>query len=402
MKLRCLTSTLLAAALATVLACGVAPDSEPPKPRVGVDTLHRALAQRDELERTYQLTRFLRSLGPEDVDAALAALEEHRVGITKDEVRLFMLAWTRFDAPGAFATARGWPTDWRNVLMEQAMRAWGFRDGHAALAALESVEDEALRTRLRIAMVEGWVSSEDRIGVSEYAASVEDLRRRNRLAFRLAGETMRDGPDAVIAWVEAIPDDAPNDFKSSVFAHAAGMVARADPSRVATWYEKSLNEPYSRGSLRNIASKWAEHHDPKALIEWLESLPLDETRASERPAAVAAAVRAWAADRPAQAEAWLQSLDPSPTRDRAIAEFANATAESDPAKAVEWVGRIEEETQRRKSLLRSTRAWFKQDRPSAEAWLAHAELPDGWRKQILDNLPRPERRTRVRKAPLDG
>ena len=71
-------------------------------------------SERHALARLYLLTRFLRALGPAALPAALAEVEAHRVGITADQVRLFMLAWTRFDAPGAFKAAQNWPTRWKN------------------------------------------------------------------------------------------------------------------------------------------------------------------------------------------------------------------------------------------------------------------------------------------------
>ncbi len=86
---------------------GVA-QSAPPSP--GLDVLTAALEERDELERTYLLTSYLRSLVPESLPAALAEIEKHRVGVTEGEVRLLMLAWTRFDGPGAFKAASEWPT----------------------------------------------------------------------------------------------------------------------------------------------------------------------------------------------------------------------------------------------------------------------------------------------------
>ena len=61
------------------------------------------------------------------------------------------------------------------------MQAWGYNDGRAAIAESEQIEDEELREKLQIALVSGWISSHDRLGASEYAATVSDPRRRTRL-----------------------------------------------------------------------------------------------------------------------------------------------------------------------------------------------------------------------------
>jgi hypothetical protein len=367
---------------------GCSQDDESSPSRPGLETLSTALGERDELERTYLLTSFLRTLRPEDMPLALAEVEKNRAGIDADEVRLFMLAWTRFDGPGAFATARDWPTPWKTILMEQAMQAWGYNDGRAALAESEQIEDEALREKLQIALVSGWISSHDRLGASEYAATVSEPRRRTRLALRLAGEAKRDGVEAVIAWADAVPEDAPNDFKEAVFSHAAGVIARIDPKRVTTWYEGQMKYAYTSLGLRSIAGKWAQFHDPGALITWLDSLPIEEARESERVGAVGMAFRTWAPLAPDEAEAWLESASAGPTRDVAIDEFARATVDTDPTNAVRWVGQITDDELRRTRTLRYTRLWFAQDPDAAETWLETADIPKAWQNQIMNNMPR--------------
>ena len=379
---------VLALVLTAGLCVGCSPGLDSAASRPDLDTLRAALTERDELERTYLLTSFLRGLGPEDLPAVLAEVEKHRVGITADEVRLLMLAWTRFDAPGAFAAARDWPTPWKAVLMEQAMHAWGFNDGRAALAECEGIEDEELQELLRSALVEGWVASHDRLGAAEYAATVPEGRRRNRLGLRLVGQTMRDGPEAVIAWADALPLDLPNDFKQTAFFHAAFAVARLDPGLVAPWYELHIKQPYSATALRNIASGWAQYHDALALLAWLETLPLEEEREAERADAFRAAFRAWATGSSGETEAWLESAPPSPTRNVAIEEFARATVDAAPLKAMQWIAQIEDEERRRKGTLRYTRKWFRQDPEAAQIWLAGADIPSDWRQQILNNAPR--------------
>jgi hypothetical protein len=379
------------AILAAGLGLGCSQGSESPPPRPDLDTLRAGLGERDELERLYLLTSFLRTLGPEDVPPALAEVEKHRAGFDKEEVRLLMLAWTRFDGPGAFATARDWPTPWKSILMEEAMHAWGFNDGRAALAECEQIENEKLRGRLRAALLSGWVSSHDRQGATEFAATVSGPKRRSRLALRLAGEAKREGPDAVIAWADAVPEDAPNEFKETVFGMAAGAVALLDPESAAAWYESRMQHWYTTSGLYNIAGKWAQFHDPKTLIAWIETLPIEEARESERTDALKVAFRSWAAEAPGEVEAWLETAPGGPIRDMAIDEFARATADASPAGAVRWAEQIEDEKLRRHRILRYSREWFVQDSDAAGAWLEEADISDGSRQQILDNWPRAKR-----------
>ncbi len=398
MKLRMLGVAILAAGLG--LGCSQGSESSPPRP--DLDTLRAGLGERDELERLYLLTSFLRTLGPEDVPPTLAEVEKHRAGFDKEEVRLLMLAWTRFDGPGAFATARDWPTPWKSILVEEAMHAWGFNDGRAALAEWEQIENEELRQRLLAALLSGWVSSHDRQGASEFAATVSNVRRRTRFALRLAGQAKRDGPDAVIAWADAVPEDAPNQFKEVVFATAAGAIAALDPERVAPWYESRMQHWYATSGLLNIAGKWAHFHDPKTLIAWIETLPIEEARENERTEAVRVAFRSWAAKAPGEVEAWLETASGGPIRDGAIDALARATADASPAEALRWAGQIEDEELRRKRRLRYSRRWFVKDPDAARAWLAGEDVTPGFRQQVLNNWPNAKRRGGAKNTESDG
>lgn len=376
--------------------CANSPQSASPPP--DLDTFRAALAESDELERTYLLTSFLRTLRSEDMPSVLAEVEQHRAGFDSDQVRLLMLGWTRFDGPAAFETAWNWPTPWKSILMEEAMHAWGYNDGPAALARCEQIEDVELQESLRQKVMAGWVSSRDRLGAAAYAATVSKPRRRTRLARRLAGEAMRDGPDAVIAWADAIPDDAPNDFKATAFSLGAGVVAKHDPARAAAWYERQMKHPYTSTALRTIASKWAQYHDPENLLEWMTALPVEPERELERADAVRTAYRIWAAEELEKAGAWLQSMPDGPARDAAIDEMARATVDESPRAALHWAVQIEDKDLLRKRTLRYTRRWFVEDPGAARAWIEAADLTPEVREHIEENLPSSSGRVSRNKA----
>jgi len=289
-----------------------------------VASFREALLAHDELTRAHRMSAFLQQLDPDTLPAALEALEANSIGMSRQEVRLFLLAWSRFDAPGAFAWARDWNGRWRDTLMPEAMYAWGFRDARAALRELDAMDDAALRDRLRPSLFEGWMRSEDRAGASEAVAAIEDPRQRGRLTFLLAGETMRDGPEAMLLWADSIAPDAPNNFKTGAFNQAAVMVARTDPQRAADWYLLHRDRPYSKGALNGIARAWAGRHDPQALFDWLLSLPTDGERAKETDDAIASGFRVWLRRDPEQAEAWLIAAQPDPRLEPAAQVLARA------------------------------------------------------------------------------
>jgi len=369
-----------------MLACSQGSESTGSGP--GLEVLQAALVERDPLERRYLLTSFLRSMGPEDASPVRTEFEKHRVGVEAKEVYLWMLAWTRFDGPGAFATARDWPTSWRSILMEETMRAWGFNDGRAALAETEKIEDEKLRERLLQLMVSGWLASPDRLGVSEYVATIENGKSRSRLAFKLAGEAKRDGADAVIAWVDSVPEDAPNGFKTSAFVFGSGALASLDPERAARWYEANMGRPYIKKSMTQIARKWAHYHDPRAAVEWIGSPPLEETNENERAEAYRSAFRTWAAVTPEEVEAWLENASAGPAMDSAIVAYSRTIGDETPGVALRWTEQIEDPKLRLKDTLKYSRRRFLQEPDAFRAWFEAADLPPDWRQQVEANLPR--------------
>jgi hypothetical protein len=240
-------------------------------------------------------------------------------------------------------------------------------------------------------IVEGWLRSDDsdaRQGVAEYIAAIEEPRRRGRLTFLLAAEIMRDGAEKVMRWAEAVPEDAPNDFKQGAFYRASSLVAHEDPLRAAEWFEAHRTRPYSAGSLSGIADEWARRHSPPGLFDWLRNLPTDEGEgADERAAAIGDGFRLWLGRAPQEAEAWLSSELPDPELDPAVVELASQLSRSSPGSALEWAARIHDEKLRRNKLIRVGRVGWRADPEAVTAWLEKSDLPPELRKQIQRGRP---------------
>jgi hypothetical protein len=354
-----------------------------------LDSFRAALRERDALERAYGTSAFLRELDPGELPEALDAVEKAYLGMTPADVRVFMHAWARFDPAGALAWARNWPTAWSTKLTQEAAYAWGFHDGPGALHALEELDDPELQRSLRPSVLEGWLHSNDRQGVGDYVANVDDPRIRRRLTFTLASEVMKDGADEVIRWAEAIPEDSPNLFKQGTFYHGASVIAASEPRRAAEWFEAHREKWYSEGSLPEIARKWTLHHDAPAAFAWLRSLPPNEARADERARATAIAFRVWHRRDPAAAEAWLRGELPDPGLDPAVEELARALAAESPGDAAALALGIENEKLRRRLVTQIGQLWLEKEPAAASAWLAQSGLPEPVRKAILEGRRRP-------------
>jgi hypothetical protein len=223
---------------------------------------------------------------------------------------------------------------------------------------------------------DAWLHSDNKDSIAEYIAYFPDVRRRGRLYFLLAGEIMvSDGADAAMRWVEAIPDDAPNNFKLGLFDHVANMVAAQDPEKAANWFLAHRTQPYSEGGLDGIARRWAQQDAPAAMA-WLLALSPDGLRAGERDKAIGGAFRKWIQLNQGRAEKWLNNHLPNPELDPAIYEAVRRLMPIDVAKSMEWARRLEDRKQRNNQTVRVGVRWRNKDPEAFDDWLKENEIPE--------------------------
>ena len=123
--------------------------------------------------------------------------------------------------------------------MEAAAYGWARLDPQAAREAVESAlggrnSDEPLLENL----VDGWAHS-GAPGLVNYLMELPRGQLREWLTSVALGSYQRvHGSDSILALAEAVPDDAAERFKRTIFRRAAGMVANRDPS-AAAWTRSS-------------------------------------------------------------------------------------------------------------------------------------------------------------------
>ncbi len=263
-------------------------------------SLRWALEDPDWLTRSYRMSAYLEGLGPENLPEALELLEANLPWLTTDEIRLFMLAWSRFDPAGALERALAWPHPFSRNGAGAALYAWAFRDPQAALSAFQSLEGSLPRDFLEGRLIAGWAHSPRKESASDYIASLPEGTRRLSYLAMLAWELSKQGPDAVVRWAEAVPD-SDLQFKTAVFFKAASTLAGIDPPTTAEWLRHHWERPYAEGAARVVARSWAAG-DPPAAMAWLATVPDD----GSREALLIETGRAWLHRDPAAARAWVE------------------------------------------------------------------------------------------------
>jgi len=363
-----------------------------------------AFGEFEPVQRAYLISRSLSNLGPDNLPELLDAMKVRRMGIVKEEVRLVMVAWARFDPRGAWEWANEGELNWRPTLTDQAIYAWAYHDGPAARRVVEEIEEPTRRVRLRASMIDGWLRSTDKDGVSDYIANFDDVRRRGRLIFLLVGEVMMErGRDGAMRWVEAVPEDAPNGFKAAVFQNLVKLIAADDPRFAADWFLEHATRPYSQGGLEGIARRCAQHQkSPGWIFEWLLALDVDGVEPEEIDAAIEGGFRAWMQTNSEAAQAWLNSALPNPALDVATREAARYLLAQSPDVAMQWVQRIDDEHARLKQAVPVGRKWREKDPEALEAWLSESDLPEDVQQKILKVPVSPIRLNRAPKAAAAG
>jgi hypothetical protein len=91
----------------------------------------------------------------------------------------------------------------------------------------------------------------------------------------------------------------------------------------------------------------------------------------------------WAAENPAQAGEWTQSLPPGDLRESAIQAYVDAALHWSPDLATQQAATIADDSARNRKLQDCLTQWLAISPASARAWLKSAHLPREFKEQYL-------------------
>jgi hypothetical protein len=371
-----------------------------------VEQFRAALREHDPAKRSRGLVEFLDDFGPNDVDETIQVLEANRIGVVEYEMKLIMFSWTRFDPAAALAWARA--DDWGKPGMSErvALFTWGFHDPHGAIANLQEREQYKPDSKLVDAVVTGWSRNGDLQGVTDFLIAMPPSRSRSMLANNLVALISNSSIDAAIAWADAVPVDAPGQFKRVAYMRTMSAVGQRDPERAMRWYEDHRGDEYTETALDILARRYVEYHVPSAFFIWLQELPPIpvEFDATERAGAIAVGFRAWLRRDEKNATSWLEDQAILPRAlDPAVAEMARHLSRHPrhpkPRMAIAWAERIQDPEFMRKTIVPIARNWQVANPEEMQAWLSASDLPQDLRTEILTPKKKPAR-TAVRASPV--
>lgn len=341
--------------------------------------IREILLEPDTFARTEALARRLSELGPESMEQVRDAYDGVLLDQGDTELVLFGEWWGGFDPNAALKwTDHHWNTRESVPVLRGVMRAWGRSDPVGAIGIAAVVAPNDIQRRLWIDYVlRGWDESVVD-GALSYAESLAPGPERQwALTVVTRRRVMRDGPELVIAWAEALPDEPDPALKLNAFRRVAGSVAEVDVDLAVAFVERHMDGPYAKGLVERVGARWV-NRDPEAAMRWLSSLPAGAARDD----GVMETYRAWLARDRAAAQAWVPATPHDVWLDPAVALYARSISLQDPHRALDWAGGIADIDLRHGTVGGIARKWLMREPGSAEAWLAQSGLPEDLIRKI--------------------
>lgn len=347
--------------------------------RASVRSFERAMAERDPVRRSFEISRSLRDIDAAGITDVVRAVESAGFWFDPQEHQLLMAAWVQIDqtSPVDWAFARPGTLTWRARIA--VVDALGFADPPRARWLISSLDLSDDTELLHLHMIQGWARSEHKDSLTRYIVNLPQGIPRQQATKALISEILKGGADELIAWVDAIPVDAERQFKRAAFQKAANAIARVAPTRAALWLDEHLGNRYAVGAPKVVAIRWLER-DPPAAMDWLVTIT-EKTRGADL---VKQSFSSWTKIDSEAAEQWALAASPAPGVDPAVRVLVRRYFDTRPAEAMEWAHRIHDPTTRTRVLASAGRSWLRADPEAFMTWLPESGLESQIRDLILN------------------
>jgi len=341
--------------------------------------LQGILLEMDTKVRTQQLMAFFEDLEPDNARVVVGTYDRLFPFVDEVAVTLFADWWARADPEASVARFPKGFAMHKDLALKTIMRRWGQDDPIVAMERLNEIGPGYAFESGLFPLVEGWVNSGDD-SIWQYVEAMGIGPRRQQVMATVVEQLVfRRGSEAAIRIVEAIPDDAENNFKLQFFRRLAGALAILDPEKASLWAERHRGSPFGEGLIRHVVARWGARQ-PSLAMSWVAGLPADKEQAE----ALSLAFGMWARrDREAAME-WVRRAGYSPEIDSLWAAYAVMVGRDDPAAGLSLVEQVMDEDDRNRDLVRIAIEWMQQDPAAAQIWLDEAEVDPVLRERILN------------------
>lgn len=228
---------------------------------------------------------------------------------------------------------------WRNALavrdrearqsgLYMVARDWTMQDPHAAIRAIESLQNRSERDQLLQHAVQTWSEKNPREAVEWVFERPPSMQRTQLLAQALSAFVTQEPTSAVTMLDRLSPGE-----RQHMMPQVLMTWASADPQAAAAWLEKQDDPQTYQRALGMIASVYVER-DPDEALRWAATLSEENEQM-----VMGVVIQRMAQDDPEQAAGMIGRLKEGPARDNGIMAVASIWAQSDPRAALSWVER---------------------------------------------------------------
>lgn len=295
-------------------------------------------------------------------------------------------------------------------LSMQLLRRWGAAMPEVAAAWLAHKPPGGVHEEASLALATTWAKGKSDDAAAWVRTWPEEKRPAGLLA--VAYEAARNSPTNALWLAAELPAAQPRDeliehavrewasrdsetalswaaqmgatpLRDQVIASLSLALSDKDPAKAAALALETLPEGRKKEDVVvGIVQRWAQT-EPERTAEWVEQFP--EIRL--RNAAVENLVRLWA-DKSMEGPAeWVGSLQ-GEVRDTAAAAYAQKLTERSPAQAAAWVESIQNQDLRQRETEHLAERWLAIDQQSARQWLETADLPQEIKSRLTAPIQR--------------
>ncbi|MGI9243323.1 MAG: hypothetical protein ACR2RV_21170, partial [Verrucomicrobiales bacterium] len=378
----------------------------------------RAMAMRATLERIGDTDRQAAlALFERGIDAGL-------IGATEWRAHDFLREWIREDPEAAMRGAMAmYALSKREDIIALSIATVAVSDPDAARAWLEGEGgelSEAVRNRLTVALIDGWAERSPReaaefmSGISdpaiagsaagevfadwaaqsfteaaEWIGGLDDVEQRKDFEYSLMMAALHHG-DRDVAFrygMDRHPDN--RHLYHAIYMHASSIVGDDEQAAVQWVADTFAHVPLLQEEIYNTLLHQMRWEDPSTSAQHVHLMPDPIRRAddyefhtqqwaaldlegarewanampdsADRDRALIGVAQIWMKQEPAEAAAWIGSLEPGELRDRVTSSYISEIRENDIPGALEMAGSIDDPFRRDDTLEYVFAAWLEED-----------------------------------------
>jgi hypothetical protein len=337
-----------------------------------------------------QLSLMIQSLGPDEISATLALIEDMPGGSNRDRLLTELIGqWAAYDPQAAIAYAQGLPNmQLSTSAVNEALQGWARVDPQSALAWWSSPENAVssrMSSRQLDSILRGYAEM-DAFGAFQYVAglsddTVEGRRLKNRAIETVVNSMLDQGrlTDA-LAWTNQLPE---GEAQTSALSEIFEDWTRFDP-QAASAYLESLAGRSDYSELRTSMLRSWTRTDPAQVADYISGMDAEDPDTGRLTTML---IAEWGRYDLAAAGEWLNSQPASEATDRAVAMFTFQAASEDPAGAMTWAESITNEQMKGRLINRVASEWKAQDPEGFAEYLKSSDLSDTQKAELGNVQP---------------